>query len=105
MKKFIILLLAVAIVMSAVPAMAQRGSGSVDFQKDSVVDKVGDWFATRGKTPEEAKTIIAERKATRAAKRAQKEAERQKKILAREAEKAKKQMGKQAKDIKKSFGR
>lgn len=100
MRKIVTLLVVFAMVLSVFSVCeAQRGgSEQSKLAKDSVVDKVGDWFATRGKTPEEAKAIIADRKAERALKRAQKEAEKAKKAMEKEMKKSQKQM-------KKSFGK
>lgn len=97
MKKLAVLILVATFVLGTVPTYAQatKGASATAMEKasdESVFHRVGDWFATRGKTPTEAKAIIAQRKAERAAKRAQKQ-----------AEKAKKDMDKKMKDTKASM--
>ena len=100
MKKVTALLLVLVLALSVVPAYAAqeaKGASAKAYEKasdEAVFHRVGDWFATRGKTPEEAKAIVADRKAQRALKRAQKE-----------AAKAQKEMEKQMKATKKSFGK
>ena len=61
--------------------------------KDNPIDQAGDWFATMGKSGMEKDSILAQRKAERAAKFAEREAKK----LAKEAEKA-------GNDAKKSLG-
>ncbi|MBI2105086.1 MAG: hypothetical protein HYT90_05895 [Candidatus Omnitrophica bacterium] len=60
-------------------------------QQDSVVDRVGDWFATLGKSGMERDSLLAQRKAERMAKRSQQAVERQ----ARQAERGMQQTGKE----------
>ncbi|MGB2601100.1 MAG: hypothetical protein WBD00_04625 [Candidatus Omnitrophota bacterium] len=100
MRKVITLLVVFAMVLGMFTVCeAQRSGGQqADVTKDSVIDKAGDWIATRGKTPEEAKAIRADRKAERTLKRAQKEAEKAKKAMEKEMKKSQKQM-------KKGFGK
>ncbi len=108
MKKLAILLLVVAFAVTTVPAFAAiKGPSAMALEKasnDSMVDRVGDWVATRGKSPEEAQAIVADRKAKRLAAKAQKELER----VQREAEKQKKVMEKELKEqqakMKKAWG-
>lgn len=66
--------------------------------ENSAFNRVGDWFATRGKTASEKKVILADRKAARVAKKAQKRAEKK----ARKMKGQKKQAGK---DMSKAFGK
>jgi hypothetical protein len=101
MKKVTALLLVLVLALSAVPAYAawgEKGASEKAYEKasdEAVFHRIGDWFATRGKTPEEAKAIKADRRAQRELKRAQKE-----------AAKAQKQMEKQMKAAqKKGFGK
>lgn len=61
------------------------------YAEDNVLDKVGDWWATRGKGDLEKSMILTQRRAERAAKRAEKE-----------MKKASEEMNK---DMKKAFGR
>jgi len=63
---------------------------------NAVFNRVGDWFATVGKSKEEKEKILAERKAERATKRAEKEAEKMK----RKAEEAKGEAEKEAKRVR-----
>jgi len=97
--------------LTCTPAFAareQRGASTTAMEKasdEAVFHRIGDWFATRGKTEAEAKQIKAQRKAERAAKRAQKEAEKKKRELEKQAAKAKKEMERQAKEAKKKMGR
>jgi hypothetical protein len=92
-----------------VPAYAaQKGASQTAMEKasdEAIFHRVGDWFATRGKSPEEAKAIKAERKAQRAAKRAQKEADRAKKEAEKQAKRAQKEMKKQQKQMKSKWGK
>ena len=99
MKRIIVSVLVLSLVMISMPALAAQGGTKGASQKavenasdEAVFNRVGDWFATVGKSPEEKEKILAERKAQRVKKRAEKEAEK----LKREAEKETKKMGKQA---------
>ena len=109
MRKFITLLLVLAVALIAVPAFAgQKGAAAKAYEKagdEAVFHRIGDWFATRGKSPEEAKAIKAERRAERAARRAQKEAMRAKKRAERQARKAKREMKKQQRKMKSKWGK
>jgi len=104
MKRLFIFVLAMALIMIALPVFAgERGASERALERasdEAIFHRVGDWFATRGKSEEEAKVIIGERKAKRAVARAQKAAEKEKKKLEKEARKAKKQLKKKAKGIK-----
>ncbi|MEA3488770.1 MAG: hypothetical protein U9R44_00305 [Candidatus Omnitrophota bacterium] len=112
MKRILTLLLVFTIVLGTVPAYAaqkgSKGASATAYEHasdEAVFHRVGDWFATRGKSEEEKQAILAERKAKRAAKRAQKEAARQKKIAEKEARKAQKAMNKKMKGMKKGVGK
>lgn len=99
MKKLITILLVIAFVLST-PVFAPvtwAASASSELAQDNVVDKVGDWFATRGKTDKERQAIMAERKSARVAKRAEKQAAKAKKRADQEIKKAQK-------GVKKGFG-
>ncbi len=104
MKKFIVLLLVAAVALTAMPAFAaQKGPSQTAMEKasdESAFHRAGDWFATRGKSPEEAKAIKAERKAQRTAKKAQKQVEKAKKEAEKQAKIAKEEMQKQQTKMK-----
>jgi len=80
-------MLIVVFAIGTIPAYAQsgrKGASATAMEKasdEAVFHRVGDWFATIGKSPDEKKAIIAQRKADRAAKRAQKKAEKAKKDM------------------------
>jgi hypothetical protein len=101
MKRILVLLLVFAIALGTVPAYAaQKGASSKAYEKasdEAVFNRVGDWFATRGKSPKEAQAILGERKAKRAMQRTQKEAEKQKKIAKKQAEQSQKEMNRKMK--------
>jgi len=98
MKKAIILFIALSLMVLSMPSYAakdQRGASPRAYQQasdEAIFHRVGDWFAARGKTENEKKAIIAQRKAERIAKRAQKEAEKRKREAEREMKKAQKEM-------------
>jgi len=106
MKKVLALMLVftmfVGVFTMCVEAKAAEHPGA-NISQDSVIDRAGDWVATRGKDGVEKKAVLAERKAQRASKRASKEAAKQKKIAKKEAAKAKKAAEKKMKEMKKSF--
>jgi len=94
-----------AVVAPAFAAQGAKGASATAMEKasdEAIFHRVGDWFATRGKTPEEAQAIRAARKAERTAKRAQKEAERQKKLMEKQLRKSQKEMKGQ---VKKGWGK
>ena len=94
MKKLItlILVLSFALCAPAVTPVTWAASEASEIAQDNVVDKVGDWFATRGKTEAERKAILAQRKTDRVAKRAEKQAMKAKKRAEQETKKAQKDM-------------
>ena len=67
--------------------------------QDTVVDKVGDWMATLGKSGTDKDAILAQRKAERAAARTKRMAEKQAKKAQKEAEKAGKELKKSLKGL------
>jgi len=110
MKRLVALLLVMAIAFSAAPAFAfgEKGASTTAMEKasdEAVFHRVTDWFATRGKSPEEAKAIIAERKAKRAADRAQKEAAKAQKEAMKKQKELQQQMKKTQEDLKKQMGK
>lgn len=85
MKKFIAAAVAVvflALSIACVPVYAE-----------SIFDKAGDWWATRGKSEPEKSLILAQRQSSRAAKRAENELRK----ASKQMEKSAKQMQKEAK--------
>ena len=99
MKKLLIFVLAFALIALSIPAFAAQGRKGASDQAlerasdEAIFHRVGDWFATIGKSEGEKKAIIAERKAKRAAARAQKMAGKKKKEMEKKAKKAKKDLG------------
>lgn len=95
MKKLLTICFAVVFALSSSLAFAAPGrKGSSDkamenASDEAVFNRVGDWFATIGKSGEEKEAIIAERKAERAAKKAQKEAKKKQKMAEKKAKEAK----------------
>jgi len=109
MKKLLALAVLVCFALSAVPALEACAQGkstvsSKELTDDSVVDKVGDWFATRGKSDAEKQKLLAQRKANRVVARAQKKIERQKKQSDKKLDQQKKSMMKAKQDLKKGIG-
>jgi hypothetical protein len=83
MMKNLKILLAVLILLSALPAYAQSGSNAYGGSAgDTILDKTGDWFATVGKSQEEKYRIKVERRAARKIKKAQKKIVKKKKDIA-----------------------
>lgn len=77
---------------------AEKGASAKAYEhasEESIFNRIGDWFATVGKSPEEKEKILMERKAERAAKRAEKEAKKAQK----EAEEAKEKLKGKMKDL------
>lgn len=106
MKKVISLLVIFALALSVTPAYAakgRRGASDTAYEHasdEAVFNRVGDWFATVGKSDEEKQAILTERKAKRAKERAEKEAKKAAKQAEKEAKKAKKKLKKQTRSMK-----
>ena len=81
MKRLMALVVAVVFIAMSLAAMPV-------YADDNVIDKAGDWWATRGKQEPEKSMILAQRKMERAAKRAEKE-----------MKKSSKEMGKSMKNV------
>ncbi|MFC1643768.1 hypothetical protein ACFL5C_00375 [Candidatus Omnitrophota bacterium] len=98
MKKVIALILVLTFAIGTPLFAAEKGAKGASakaYEKgsdQSVFNRIDDWFATRGKSPEETKKILAEKKAKRTAKKAEKEAKKQAKIAEKKAKKAGKTM-------------
>lgn len=108
MKKLVILAVLVCFVFSAMPAVSSHAQGksgvsSSSIADDSAIDKIGDWFATRGKSDAEKQKMLAERKMKRVAERAQKKAERGQKEAQKQMQKQKKEMNKSMKQMQKGL--
>lgn len=101
MKKTIGLMLVALLVLSPAVSFAAKdgvkGASAQAYENasdNSVFNRVGDWFATIGKSDEEKAKIKAQRKAERAAKRVEKEAKEKDKMLKEKMEKGKKNLDK-----------
>jgi hypothetical protein len=89
--------------ITPVYAQAKKGASARAYERasdEAVFHRIGDWFATRGKSEEEKEKIVAERKAKRAAARAQKEAEKRKRKLEKDAKEAQKKLQERVKKKK-----
>ena len=112
MRRIVIAAVVLSLAVISLPMFdahgGQKGASAKAYEHasdEAIFHRIGDWFATRGKSETEKKAIIAERKAKRAAARAQKEAEKQKKKIEKEAKKAKKNIQMKMKGSKKGSGR
>ena len=63
MKRYVALMVAVVFVAMSFVAMPV-------YAQDNVLDRIGDWWATRGKQDPEKSIILMQRRSDRAAKRA-----------------------------------
>ena len=110
MKKLIVFAVILSLAMTSIPAFAAKGrKGASDrayeqASDEAVFHRVGDWFATVGKSEEEKAAIKAERKTARTVKRLKKEAEKKKKEMKKESKKAGKAVSDKMKGMKKKFG-
>ncbi len=102
MKKIVVLTIILSLVMVSMPVFAaeggKKGASERAYERASpqaIFHRIEDWFATRGKSPEEKESILKERRAERAVKRAFKEAERVKKKAEKEVKKAKQKLKRQ----------
>ena len=110
MKKIVALMVVLALALTVMPAYAAKGGtrGASQQAYDNASDKavfnrVGDWFATRGKSPKERQAIIAERDAKRAAKKLEKQAQKEAKRLEKQSETKTRKVGKEAKKTKRGL--
>ncbi len=109
MKKVLVVIIILSLVIISMPVFAaeggKKGASERAYERASpqaIFHRIEDWFATRGKSPEEKESILKERRAERAVKRAEKEArkaqketERVKKTAEKEVEKAKRKLKRQ----------
>jgi len=108
MKKLIWGVGVVCFLVTGVPAFAQdvpkpKGASAQAYEHasdEAVFNRVSDWFATVGKSDQEKQTILAERKAKRAAAKAEKEAEKAKKQAEEESAAKKKEIERNVKEQK-----
>jgi len=99
-KRIIAFVLILSLLVGASPAFAARtkkGASQKAYASasdEAVFYRVGDWFATVGKSEDEKSAIIAQRKAKRTAQCAQKELEKKKRQAQKEAKKTQKKLKK-----------
>lgn len=100
MKRLLLCVIVVSFVLTssvsfaAMPWQKDTKVSLENVTKDSVIDKVGDWFATRGKTDDEKQAILAQRRTQRASEKAQAEAAKAKAQLEKKMAETKKAIGK-----------
>jgi len=83
-KRVIFVFIAAVFIFSAAPVYAQYSSGAYGGTKDETVfTRMGDWFATIGKTQEEKYLIKSRRRAVRKIRKANKLIEQRKREIAR----------------------
>ena len=105
MRKMVAILLVLCFTMISLPAFAAKGrKGASDraYEKasqESIFHRVGDWFATRGKTEKEKKAMINERKAKTEADRIQKKAQKAKKKIEKKGDKTRRKIQKKSRKI------
>ena len=102
MKKVLVVIIILSLVIISMPVFAaeggKKGASERAYERASpqaIFHRIEDWFATRGKSPEEKESILKERRAERAVKRAEKEAERVKKKVEKKVEKTKQKLKRQ----------
>ena len=105
MRKLFIFALAAMLVFSATITFAAKDQKGASAQArehasdNAIFNRVGDWFATIGKSEEEKQKILTQRKAERAAKRAEKEAKKKAEEAGKKMEKGKKDLGRKMKGM------
>jgi hypothetical protein len=100
MKKWMGMVLAVALIFGALPVFADnykaQGNAYAYGKEDSILDKVSDWVATLGKSESEKDEILTERRLDRAMKRGAQ-------AFKKSSKKASKAMKEFEKDFEKAF--
>ncbi len=103
MRRFSVLVLVFCFILGPVSSFAEKkGTKGASEQArehasdNAIFNRVGDWFATVGKSGEEKENILAERKTKRAAKKARKRAEKAGKKGNKKARKLEKKANKKA---------
>ena len=102
MKKLAVVVIAIMLSVVFTDAVSaqmrtEKGPSAKAYEKaseNSAFNRVGDWFATRGKSDQERQVILTQRKAARTAERVKKETARRARQAEKQANKAKKDMGK-----------
>jgi len=110
MRKVLALLVIMTLMAPAVFAAKGASEKGIETASDQAAfNRVGDWFATVGKSQEEKEAIKAERavdrKVKRAEKQARKEAKEAKKSVEEKAEKSQKVAKEKAEKMKKGAGK
>lgn len=86
---------------------ADKGASPQAYEHASdqaIFNRIGDWFATRGKSEEEKAKIISERKMKRETQRAEKEAQKAKARSEREAQRLQTRTEEQVQEAEQSMG-
>jgi len=81
MKRIFSVVFLLMFVLGSMPAYAEKGASPVAYQHasdEAVFHRVGDWFATIGKSGAEKDQLLAERKAQRMARKAEKNGRQEK---------------------------
>lgn len=108
MKKIIAGFFIAALIFSVVPAYAGDKGASMTAQEHasehSIFNRVGDWFATVGKSGAEKDQILAERRAERKKAEAEKLAKQNKAEAEKMAKKKKAEADKKMKEAKSKMG-
>ena len=94
MRRVVLGLVLAGIMSAAVPVYAAQSVGN-----DTAIDQVGDWVATLGKSGLEKEALLTQRKAQRAAKRAEASARRQAKQAEKGIDNAGKELNKGLKGL------
>jgi len=100
---------ALSLALSASPAYAKKGekgasqSAYEHASDQAIFNRVGDWFATVGKSEEEKEAILMERRAQRATKRAEKAARQLGRQADQETQKTQRMAEKEAQNAKKKL--
>ncbi|MGE5279116.1 MAG: hypothetical protein ACM3L6_00020 [Deltaproteobacteria bacterium] len=107
MKRRIAGILVALFLASGVPAFAQqqKGASAAAYEHasdQSVFNRVGDWFATVGKSDQEKQQVLAERKARRTADKMKKEAAQRKQEGEKRAKEARAAADKKMREIEKN---
>ncbi len=94
-KKLCLLMIISVFVFGGTSVYAEKGASVAGLEHasdEAVFNRVSDWFATVGKSPEEKQVVLAKRKAARIAKKAEKRAKAKTKEAEKGMKEAKKDM-------------
>lgn len=83
MKKLLVLFFALLFVTSAMPVYAQFTTRNTGAKKETVYNRMTDWFATAGKSQEEKYRIMHQRRTVRRIEKAKKRIAKQKRAFAK----------------------